>query len=75
MCTRSLVGKIIIYEVLCSEKQSNTYTISIRDQNTNTIQMLTRLPLALTQVLAGNNSQKLKNEIRQYFILCIAQKK
>ena len=36
-CTKSLVGKIIIHEVLCSEKQSNTYTISIRDQNTNTI--------------------------------------
>ena len=28
-------------------------------------QMLSRLPIALTQLKAGNNSQKLKNEIRQ----------
>ena len=28
-------------------------------------QMLSRLPIALVQSKAGNNSQKLKNEIRQ----------
>ena len=28
-------------------------------------QMLTRLPISLAQLKAGNNSQKLKNEIRQ----------
>ena len=28
-------------------------------------QMLSRLPISLTQLKAGNNSQKLKNEIRQ----------
>ena len=28
-------------------------------------QMLSRLPIALAQLKAGNNSQKLKNEIRQ----------
>ena len=27
--------------------------------------MITRLPTLLTQLKAGNNSQKLKNEIRQ----------
>ena len=27
--------------------------------------MLNRLPIALTQLKAGNNSNKLKNEIRQ----------
>ena len=27
--------------------------------------MLSRLPISLTQLKAGNNSQKLKNEIRQ----------
>ena len=27
--------------------------------------MLTRLPISLVQLDAGNNSQKLKNEIRQ----------
>ena len=33
-------------------------------------QMLTRLPISLAQLKAGNNSQKLKNEIRQlsYFL-------
>ena len=29
-------------------------------------QMLSRLPILLAQLQAGNNSQKLKNEIRQY---------
>ena len=28
-------------------------------------QMLSRLPISLAEVQAGNNSQKLKNEIRQ----------
>ena len=28
-------------------------------------QMLSRLPISLAQVEAGNNSEKLKNEIRQ----------
>ena len=30
-------------------------------------QMLNRLPISLAQLKAGNNSQKLKNEIRQLF--------
>ena len=30
-------------------------------------QMLSRLPISLAQLKAGNNSQKLKNEIRQLF--------
>ena len=30
-------------------------------------QMLSRLPIALAQLQAGNNSNKLKNEIRQLF--------
>ena len=35
-------------------------------------QMLNRLPIALTQLKAGNNSNKLKNEIRQllYSLYC-----
>ena len=37
-------------------------------------QMLQRLPPALTQVKAGNNSENLLNEIRQIVILCINQK-
>ena len=35
-------------------------------------QMLSRLPITLAQLKAGNNSQKLKNEIKQllYFLYC-----
>ena len=34
-------------------------------------QMLSRLPITLAQLKAGNNSQKLKNEIRQLlYSLC-----
>ena len=29
--------------------------------------MLSRLPISLSQLNAGNNSEKLKNEIRQLF--------
>ena len=43
-------------------------------------QMLQRLPIALgkqklNQVRAGNNSESLLNEIRQFFILCISLNK
>ena len=37
-------------------------------------QMLKRLPIALAQVKAGNNSESLLNKIRKMFILCIDQK-
>ena len=37
-------------------------------------QMLNRLPITLAQLKAGNNSKKLKNEIRQLFFLCTDQK-
>ena len=37
-------------------------------------QMLGRLPISLAQLKAGNNSEKLKNEIRHYCILCTDQK-
>ena len=33
-------------------------------------QMLNRLPITLAQLKAGNNSEKLKNEIRQLYSLC-----
>ena len=33
-------------------------------------QMLSRLPISLAQLKAGNNSEKLKNEIRQLYSLC-----
>ena len=31
-------------------------------------QMLSRLPISLAQLKAGNNSEKLKNQIRQYIL-------
>ena len=37
-------------------------------------QMLSRLPVSLAQLKAGNNSEKLKNEISKYYILCTDQK-
>ena len=38
-------------------------------------QMLTRLPISLTQLKAGNNSEKLKNEIRQLLYSLYRSKK
>ena len=38
-------------------------------------QMLKRLPIALAQIKAGNNSESLLNEIDKLFIICIDQKK
>ena len=37
-------------------------------------QMLSRLPISLASLKAGNNSEKLKNEIRRNCILCTDQK-
>ena len=38
-------------------------------------QMLSRLPITLTQLKAGNNSEKLKNEIRQLLYSLYRSKK
>ena len=38
-------------------------------------QMLSRLPIALAQLKAGNNSEKLKNEIRQLLYSLYRSKK
>ena len=38
-------------------------------------QMFTRLPILLAEAQAGNNSQKLKNEIRQLLYLLYRSKK
>ena len=37
--------------------------------------MLSRLPIALAQLQTGNNSEKLKNEIRQLLYLLHSSKK
>ena len=37
--------------------------------------MLSRLPITLAQLKAGNNSEKIKNEIRQFlYSLCRSKK-
>ena len=38
-------------------------------------QMLRRLPIALAQVIAGNNSESLLKQIRQIVYLCVYQNK
>ena len=38
-------------------------------------QMLQRLPIALAQVIAGNNSESLLKQIRQIVYLCVNQNK
>ena len=46
-----------------------------RLQLLTSVRMLSRLPISLAQLQAGNNSEKLKNEIRKLVcIICIAQK-
>ena len=38
-------------------------------------QMLSRLPISLAQLKAGNNSENLKTKLGNYYILCTDQKK
>ena len=52
----------IVEDILKFNKQNQQgQGIKILTQN----QMLSRLPITLAQLKAGNNSEKLKNEIRQ----------
>ena len=36
--------------------------------------MLSRLPIALAQLKAGNNSEKIKMKLDNYYIVCTDQK-
>ena len=56
----------IVEKILKFNKQNQQKGQGIKILTTN--QMLNRLPIALAQLQAGNNSNKLKNEIRQ--LLC-----
>ena len=61
----------IVEEILKFNKQKQSgQGLKILTPN----QMLSRLPISLAQLKAGNNSEKLKNEIRHYCILCTDQK-
>ena len=53
-----------------SEKSINGKGIKILTPS----QMLSRLPITLTQLKAGNNSEKLKMKLDNYYILCTDQK-
>ena len=67
------------YSLMMSEektksKQNNT-TKGTRLKLLTPKQMLQQSPIALAQVKAGNNSEKLLNDIRQIIFHCINQKK
>ena len=51
----------IVEEILEFNRQQQGQDLKIPNQ------MLSRLPISLAQLKAGNNSEKLKNEIRQLF--------
>ena len=53
----------IVKDILNFNKQNQQKGQGIKILTPN--QMLNRLPIALAQLQAGNNSNKLKNEIRQ----------
>ena len=57
----------IVEKILKFNKQNQQKGQGIKILTPN--QMLNRLPIALAQLQAGNNSNKLKNEIRQLFII------
>ena len=63
----NIVEKILKF----NEQQQSGQALKILTPN----QMLNRLPIALAQLQAGNNSEKLKNEIRQLFIFTLSFKK
>ena len=50
-------------EAIYKSKQNDTKGVGLKVQTPK--QMLERLPIALAQVKAGNNSENLLNEIRQ----------
>ena len=55
----------IVEKILKFNKQNQQKGQGIKILTPN--QMLNRLPISLAQLQAGNNSKKLKNEIRQLF--------
>ena len=66
-------GKIlkIIEEILDFNKKIQKQRVKILTPN----QMLSRLPISLAQLKVGNNSEKLRNEIRELFYSLYRSKK
>ena len=65
----NIVGKIL--EFALEEWKQRGQGLKILTPN----QMFTRLPISLAQLKAGNNSEKLKNEIRQLLYSLYRSKK
>ena len=65
----NIVGKIL--EFALEERKQRGQGLKILTPN----QMFSRLPISLAQLKAGNNSQKLKNEIRQLLYSLYRSKK
>ena len=64
-----IIKKIIDFNIEIQKQQGRGLKILTPDQ------MLCRLPISLAQLKAGNNSEKLKNEIRQLlYTLCRSKK-
>ena len=57
----------------CAAEKRNQQRQGLKILTTN--QMLSRLPITLAQLKAGNNSEKLKNEIRQLLYSLYRSKK
>ena len=64
-----IVSKILDFNL--NERKQRGQGLKILTPN----QMLSRLPIALAQLKAGNNSEKLKNEIRQLLYSLYRSKK
>ena len=63
----------IVQRILCLNQLEQQEGSSLKILTPN--QILSRLPIPLAQLNAGNNSEKLKNEIRQLlYSLCISKK-
>ena len=62
---------IVKYILYFNQLQQKGEELKILNPN----QMLTRLPISLAQLKAGNNSEKLKNEIRQILYSLYRSKK
>ena len=64
-----IIKKIIDFNIEIQKQQGRGLKILTPDQ------MLCRLPISLAQLKAGNNSEKLKNEIRQLLYTLYRSKK
>ena len=72
--------KSLVYSMIMQKLDLKTFTNQSKTKGTGLKiltpkQMLQRLPIALTQVKVGNNSEKLLNEIRKFVYSLYQSKK